>query len=209
MKKEKKEKTTKEAKPKRKRIVETDGRNMYIYLLAMTLVLIVSNILSEYEISFVGYSILLSTFVYPLVYLFSYLITKEYGKERALLAILTAAMFQAGLYLSTYMLGSTTMDSLVITGSIISFITSQIVMIFLSDSLTKGNKVPDKAALFVVYVFAILIDTLIYLVIFRSGTMFEYEMPFILTSAMKSLVALAIAYSQYKIEGSRKTRKSA
>ena len=198
MKKEKKEKAE---RTKRLNMPKKDERNLYIYLLAMTLVLIVANVLSEYEIVVTGYEIALGSFVFPLVYLFSYLVTREYGKEKALLSILIASMFQAGLYLLTVMLSTTTLDSLVITGSIVSFLASQIVFIFLADSLAKTNKVSNKAALFVVYVFAILLDNLIALMMFKSGTLHEYEMPFIISCAVKSLIAIIITYGQYKVEG--------
>lgn len=186
-----------------KRLKVTGDLKFFICFILMTIVFIVSNSLTSVELEFAGYTIFASVFVYPFVYLFSTMITKEYGREKALIAVLLTSLLQAGIYICMNLFSTTDIEALTITGKIVAFLTSQVAIVFASYSITRDTKLTSKASLFVLYVFAILVENLIFLGVFNINTFGNFEMLYAISSAIESLIALAIVYIQYLFEKER------
>ena len=199
-----KEKIVKERTPKVKRErpakKECSECKFILLFLLMAVVLISSNYLAEVEIEVAGCTVLASMFVYPLVYLFSTMITKEYGREKALTAVMLAALLQTGYYIGMNLVCVIEMDALAVTGSTVAFLTSQVAMVFLYHAISKDVNLTSRAALFVLYVFVILLDDLIFIGLFGGKLVDSFQMTYVISCSVKSIVALAIVYIQYLVE---------
>lgn len=172
----------------------------YICFILMALTFITINLISDIKLNFAGYEIIANAFLYPFIFLYSTMITKNYGREKALIAILLTTLLETGIYIIINLVSTPNVESVTITGNVVAFLTSQVTMVFLYHSIEKDNKLSGKAGLYVLYVFCILIETMITLAIFNIEPYINFEHLYTTVCAIQAFVAFAIVYIQYLFE---------
>ncbi len=174
-----------------------DKKNKNIMFIRATVLLIVAlictNLIANLTFELSGYNVLLSVFLYPFVFFFANVITKYYGWQKTLVAILAATGAQSLFYIIINVLGNTDVTSTIILGSLCGFVISQITNLALYTSLTKQKNV-GYFYLVGIYFIALLLDNLTYFAII--GEMYDFGLVY--ATIFRTAVAIALVYFDYK-----------
>lgn len=160
----------------------------------MAFVLILANFIADYDFLLFGYPIILSVFIYPFTFLFANIITKEYGFKKTLTSIGIAIIIQMAIYLVSNLVVPNSISDKVLLGSLLSFGVSQVINIFLCNMICQTKKFVIMKT-FLNYVIVLLFDAMIFNAILDNF----FDLGFLLSNIIRSLVALGIVYLEIKV----------
>jgi uncharacterized PurR-regulated membrane protein YhhQ (DUF165 family) len=125
---------------------------------ALAFTLIFSNFIVNYSFDIGVGAILFSVFTYPLVYLFSNLITAKYGMTKSLLMILVALVLQFFVYIINNIISAEIVANDVMLASASSYLVSTLINLIIFAYLLSNHRV-SFWTVFATFLFVNLLDT--------------------------------------------------
>lgn len=187
------ERVIEEPKKRKSNSKVTDSEKLYIYGALITIILVLSNSIINIPFELFGYSVKLSTFIYPFTFLLSCVIMKKYGVMEVIEALVVAIVVQMLMFFLRWIIVGNINVGLFVS-SFVSFSISQAACLCLYSILIR-NKMDTIFYVFLVFTICILFDNGVFLSLLKNFGDSTVEIGSLnISNILKVLISFVISY---------------
>ena len=140
-----------------------------ILVIALPILLIISTEVSDISFNFMGQTIYLITFIYPITFFISVLISKRTESKIAMNLVILALIMQCFVFVLKWVLLGT-VNYVLMEITFLALLFSQLVLLFGYEILKEREKTKKYIYVLIIFLISTLIETLFYISIFREIT---------------------------------------
>lgn len=166
-----------------------------LLVLALPILLIISTEVADISFNIMGQQIYLITFIFPLTFLVSALVSKKTESKVAINLVILSLIIQCFVFVLKWVLFGT-VDYILMEVTFLAFFMSQLLLLLGYETLKETKKTNKFVYIFFVLLISTLIETMFYVLVFTKVT----DISLIITVVIKIVYDLVIA----KILGLRK-----
>ena len=165
-------------------------KNLLIFGALLAVVLVGSNFLALVDVKIAGFTLILSMFIYPIIYLLLNFITRKCGFGWSLVAIFLAFVIQLAVYFIANAISAGLIPGEVIIASLTAFVISTFINLLLFDKFDGMNKI-NFLTLFLIFIVVNIIDNFLFMFILNSSSGFGGQLVVDLT--ISTLIKIAVS----------------